>query len=86
VDATAKPQPSAQDNKRAVAAFLESVENGRPLSKRALAKQFGFSPSWALKRIQEAGPRPVGGGHRNGDQVDASAPKDQQATSEVRTG
>jgi hypothetical protein len=86
VDATTKAQPSAEDNQRAVAAFLKSVEEGRPLSKRALAKQFGFSPSWALKRIQEAGPRPVGGGRRDGDHVDATTPKDHPVTSEVKTG
>jgi hypothetical protein len=86
VGATTKPQPSTEDNAQAVAVFLKSVEDGRPLSKRALAKQFGFSASWALKRIQEAGPRPVGGGRRSDDQVDATTPKDQHATSEVKTG
>jgi hypothetical protein len=85
-DATTKPQPSTEDNQLAVDAYLSSVQAGSPLSKRALAKQFGFSPSWALKRIQEAGPRPVGGGRRSDDQADATTPKDQHATSEVKTG
>ena len=86
VNATTKPQPSTEDNQRAVDAYLASVQAGSPLSKRALAKRFGFSPSWALKRIQEAGPRPVGGGHRGNDQADATTPKDHQQTSEVKTG
>ena len=85
-DATSKTQPTAEDNQHAIAAYLESVKAGDPLSKRALAKQFGFSPSWALKRIQEAGPRPVGGGHHDRDHLDASTPKDHPATSEVKTG
>lgn len=86
VDATLKPQPSVQDNARAVALVKARAAEGRPLSKRALAKQFGFSPTWALKRIQEAGPLPVGGGRRDGDHVDASTPKDQPETSEAKTG
>jgi hypothetical protein len=82
VGATAKT-PTAQDNALAVALVKQAVADGRPLSKRALAKRFGFSPSWALKRIQEAGPRPVGGGRRASDHSDATAPKDHPATSEV---
>jgi hypothetical protein len=86
VDATTKQQPTTEDNERAVTAYLESVRRGQPLSKRALAGQFGFSPSWALKRIQEAGPRPVGGGRETSDRPDATAPKDHPVTSEVKTG
>jgi hypothetical protein len=86
VDATTKPQPTTEDNAQAVAEVKRRAAEGRPLSKRALAKQFGFSPTWALARIQEAGPLSVGGGRRNGDHVDATTPKDQLATSEVKTG
>jgi hypothetical protein len=71
-----------EENKRARAAYRDSVAAGNPLKERELATMFGRSKGWARTRIQEAGPQPVGGARR----APVSDPKDQPATSEVKTG
>lgn len=81
-----KTTPTVEDNQRAVSTYLRSVQDGRPLSQRSLAKQFGFSKTWARDRIQEAGPQPVGGTRPTVDREPDAAPKDQPTTSEVKTG
>jgi hypothetical protein len=81
-----KPQPTTEDNKRAVAAYRQSVKDGRPLSQRTLARKFGFSKTWARDRIQEAGPQPVGSGRLPVDHGPVADPKDHSKTSEVKTG
>jgi hypothetical protein len=81
-----KPQPTTEDNTKAVAAYRASVTAGRPLSQRMLASQFGFSKTWARDRIQEAGPQPVGGAHLPVDRGPVADPKDHPQTTEVKTG
>lgn len=78
-----KRKPSSEtENEQARVVYRDSVATGNPLKERELATMFGRSKGWARTRIQEAGPQPVGGARR----APASDPKDQPATSEVKTG
>lgn len=42
-----------EEYKRARARYRQSVEDGNPLSDRALAKEFGYTRNWGKKRIEE---------------------------------
>jgi hypothetical protein len=57
-------RPTPEENTNAVAAYKASCADGRPLSERQLADQFGRSKGWARDRIREAGPQVVVGRER----------------------
>ena len=55
--------PNGDINAAAVAAYRASLQTGRPLSERKLARQFGkTSRRWARNRMAEARQGPAGPG------------------------